>query len=65
MVNWTVQWTKYCVLSASGRDNEIDDANSINFTIKEAKLYVPVVTLLAKDNQKRSKIFSKEFERSI
>ena len=37
----------------------------IIFTIKYTKLYVPVVTLSAKDNQKLSKLFSKGFERSV
>ena len=35
------------------------------FPIKNTKLYVPAVTLSAKVNQKLSKIFSKEFERSV
>ena len=35
------------------------------FTIKNTKLYVPAVTLSAKVNQKLSKLFSKEFERSV
>ena len=35
------------------------------FTIKHAKLYVFVVTLLAKYNQKLSKLLSKKFERSV
>ena len=52
LINCTVElklkWTKYCVFSADGNDNEIanaDNANSIIFTIKDTKLYVPVVTL--------------------
>ena len=44
-----------------------DNAGSDNniFTIEDTKLYVPVVILLAKDNQKISKPFSKGFERSL
>ena len=58
------KWTKHYVLAADGNDN--DDMNSNNtFTIKITKLYVPVVTLSAKDNQKLSKRLSKEFERSV
>ena len=34
------------------------------FTIKDSKLYVPVVTLSAKDNHKLSKLLRKGFERS-
>ena len=47
MINWKIELklkrTKYCVLS---------DGNSIIFTIKDTKLYVPVVTLTARDNKK-------------
>ena len=58
------KWTKHYVLAADGNDN--DDMNSNNtFTIKITKLYVPVVTLSANDNQKLSKFVSKGFERSM
>ena len=33
--------------------------------LKDTKLYVPVVTLSAKDNQNPSKRLSKRFERSV
>ena len=60
-----LKWSKYCVLSAAGADN-INNANSNNiiFSIKNTKLYVSVVTLSARGNQKSSKLFSKGFERS-
>ena len=45
--------------------NDINNANSIIFTIKDTKLYVPVVTLNVKYNQKLSKLLSKRFERSV
>ena len=69
-VKLKIKWTKYCVLSAAGADkvngNVIDDINGNNvFPIKGTKLYAPVVTLSARDNQKLSKLFSKEFERSV
>ena len=54
----------HCVLSAAGADNYNANSNII-YIIKYAKLYVPVVTLSAKDNQKLSKSLSKEFERSV
>ena len=38
---------------------------TIIFFIKDRKLYVPGVTLSAKDNQKLSKLLSKGFERSM
>ena len=58
-------------MSAAGNDNVNDnvndDANSNNiiFTIKDTKLYVPVVILSTRDNQKLSKLLSKGFERSV
>ena len=55
-------------MSAAGNENDInvnDSANNIIFTIKETKLYVPVVTLSARDNQKLSKLLSKRFKRSV
>ena len=42
-----------------------NDSNNIIFIFKETKLYVPVVTLSAGDNQKLSKLISKGFERSV
>ena len=35
---------KYCVLASSGNDNADADSNSIIFTIKDTKLYVPVIS---------------------
>ena len=52
-------------MSAAVADNDNADSNDNIFTIKDTKLYVPVVTLSAKDNQKLSKRLSKEFERSV
>ena len=64
-VELKLKWTNYCVLSAAGTDNVNgnDDDNNIIF-IKHTKLYVPVVTLSARGNQKLSKFLSKGFERS-
>ena len=55
VINWKVElklkWTKHCLLATAGVHN--DNANSdIIFTVKDTKLYVPLVTLSAKDNQK-------------
>ena len=52
-------------MSAAGADNKNANCNVIIFTIKDTKLYVRVVTLSAKDNQKLSKLLSKGFERSV
>ena len=69
LINWKVElklkWTKYCILSANGNDNDNANANNIIFTINYTKLYVPVVTLSSRDNQKSSKLLSKGFERSV
>ena len=45
--------------------NGNNDDNNIIFTIKETELYVPVVPLSGKDNQKLSKLLRKGFERSV
>ena len=63
-VELKLKWTKHCVLSAAGADNVSNiDSNNAVFTIKETKLYVPVVTLSARKNHKLSKLLSKRFER--
>ena len=66
-VELKLKWKKYCVLYAAGVDNVKGNAsdNNIIFIIKDTKLYDPVVTLSARDNQKLSKILSKGFERSV
>ena len=73
LINYKVElkrtWTKHCDLSILGAANA-DNGNGANsnnsiFTKKYTKLYVPVVILLAKDNQKLSKLLSKEFEISV
>ena len=60
-----LKWIKDCVLSVTGNDNTNGNPDHVIFTIKDTKLYVPVVTLSAKDNEKLSKRFSKVFERSV
>ena len=69
-VELKLKWIEYCVLSAAGNENQSDkdnnnNGNNIIFTIKDTQIYVPVVTLSAKDNQKLSKLLSKGFERSV
>ena len=46
-------------------DNDNDNDSNIIFTLKDTKLYVHVVTLLARGNQKLSKLLSKGFKRSV
>ena len=56
---------KALCLATAGIVNTNDNPNSIIFTIKDTKLYVPVVALSAKDNHKLSKLLSKGLERSM
>ena len=66
-VELKLRWAKHCVLSVAGADNANGNNNDNNviFIIKGTKLYVPVVTLSARDNQKLSKLLSKRFERLV
>ena len=50
---------------AAGADNNYANSNNIIFTIKDTKLYVSVVTLSAKDNQKLLKLLSKVLEKLV
>ena len=60
-----IKWSNYCLLSAAGNDNANGNDNNIICTIKDTKLYFPVVTLSARDNQILTKLLSKGLERSI
>ena len=69
-VELKLKWAKYCVFSATGNDNlynivNYNNGNNIILTIKDTKLYVPVVTLSAIDNQKLSNVPSEGCERSF
>ena len=64
-VELKLKWTEHFVLCAAGADNDNANPNNIIFSIKDTKLYVPVLTLSAKDNQKLSTLLSKRFERSV
>ena len=64
-VELKVKWSNYCALSAAGFDNANGNDDNITFAIKDKKLYVPVVTLSARDYQKLTKLFSKGFDRSV
>ena len=64
-VELKLKWTKYCVLTAAGTDNNDANYNNIIFTIKNTRLYVPLVTLSTGDNQKLSNLISKGFERPV
>ena len=65
-VELKLKGAKYCVFPAKGNDNDNANANkNIFFTLTDTKLYVPVVTLSARDKQKLSKIPCKGSERSV
>ena len=56
-VELKLNWTKYCVLSANGKDNDDDHANNITFSIKD-KHYMFQLSLyeqetIAKDLKRR------------
>ena len=52
-------------MSVAGSDSKNNINSNIILTIKDTKLYVPVVTLSARNNQKLSKLLSKGFKRSV
>ena len=52
-------------MAIAGNENTNDYLDITIFTIKDTKLYIPVVTLSEKGNQKLPKLLSDEFERSI
>ena len=56
-VELSLDWSENCILSTGGE--------TAMFTITHTTLYVPVVTLLAKDNAKISKLFSEGFKTSV
>ena len=68
-VELKLKWS--CVLSVAGvanvngNNNDNFNGKNIIFTIKDTKLYVPVVPLSARDNQKLSEVLSKGFNRSV
>ena len=55
-VEISLKWYEICLLTA---------ATTATFTITDAKLYVPIVTLTVEDNSKLSKLLSEGFKRSI
>ena len=55
-VELSLKWYERCLLTA---------ATTATFTITDAKLYVPIVTLSVEDNSKLSKLLSEGFKRSI
>ena len=58
-VELSLNWIENCVLTTSA------NASKATFTIKDAKLYVPVVTLSVKENAKLSKLLSEGIKRPV
>ena len=61
-VELKLRCTKNCILASNGVENDSADSNNIIFFIKDTKLYVPVVNLSAKDNQKLSHFLAKDLK---
>ena len=55
-VELSLKWYETCLITA---------ATTATFTITDAKLYVPIVTLTVEDNSKLSKLLNEGFKRSI
>ena len=58
-VELSLKWTESCILTTAA------NANKAIFKITDAKLYVPIVTLLVEGNSKLSKLLSEGFKRPI
>ena len=56
-VEFSLGWYEEFILSSAG--------TAATFTITDAKLYVPIVTLRIEDNKKLSKLLNEEFKGSI
>ena len=56
-IELSLKWYENCILSSAG--------TAATFTITDAKLYVPIVTLKTEDNTKLSKLLSEGFKRPI
>ena len=55
-IELSLKWIENCILTA---------ATTATFTITDAKLYVPIVTLKTEDNTKLSKLLTEGFKRPI
>ena len=56
-IEFSLKWYEECILSSA--------ATAATFTVTDAKLYVPIVTLRTEDNTKLSKLLSEGFKRPI
>ena len=58
-VELSLKWIENCILTTAA------NASKTTFKITDAKLYVPIVTLLIEDNSKLSKLLNEGFKRPI
>ena len=56
-MDFSLKWYEKCILSNAG--------TAATFTITDAKLYVPIVTLKIEDNTKLTKSLNEGFKRSV
>ena len=59
-VNLTLTWSESCVIAYTNIANQ-----GVQLEIKDAKLYVPVITLSIEDNEKLLSQLKPDFERTI
>ena len=59
-VELKLKWTSYCVFSAAGGHNANANPNNLIFTIRDTKLYVPVLNLSAKIIRDYQKFLAKD-----
>ena len=66
-VELSLRWIENCVLTTAeiGANANATGADGATFTVTDAKLHVPVVTLSTEDNVKLSKLLSEGFNRCI
>ena len=60
LINCKVRLTKHCVLAFADVKNDGGNSSNISFAVKDTKLYLFVVTLLANGNQKLWKLIFKD-----
>ena len=61
-VELKLRWTKQFVLALAGVENDNAHSNNLIFTIKDTKLYVPVVIASGKDNQNYQNLLAKDLK---
>ena len=66
-VELSLNWIENCVLTSAliGANAGATGADSATFNTNDAKLYIPIVTLLAEGNAKLSKLLGEGYKRSI